>query len=70
MAVYVDQLRLMDAMMAEDICSINLTEPFRRRFGNPYAVVHRGNLHGVFLRACRTEPLIALRTGCGVTGYE
>ena len=70
MAVYVDRLRLMDAMTAEDICNIDLTEPFRRRFGNPYAVVHRGDLHGVFLRACQAEPLVTLRTGCGVTGYD
>ena len=59
MAIYVDHLRLMDAVTAEDICSIDLTEPFRRRFGNPYAVVHRGDLHGVFLRACRAEPLVS-----------
>ncbi len=70
MAVYVDQLRLMDAMTAEDICRIDLTGPFRERFGNPYAVVHRGDLHGVFLRACQASPLIALRTGCGVAGYD
>ena len=70
MAVYVDKLRLMDAITAEDICAIDLTEPFRRRFGNPYAVVHRGDLHGVFLRACQADPLIELRTGCGVAGYE
>jgi salicylate hydroxylase len=70
MAVYVDRLRLMDAMTAEDIASIDLTEPFRRRFGNPYAVVHRGDLHGVFVRACKASSLIDLRTGCAVTGYE
>jgi len=70
MAVYVDRLRLMDAMTAEDIASIDLTEPFRRRFGNPYAVVHRGDLHGVFVRACEASPLVDLRTGCAVTGYE
>ncbi len=70
MAVYVDRLRLMDAVTAEDICSIDLTEPFRKRFGNPYAVVHRGDLHGVFVRACQATPLITLRTGCAVTGYE
>ena len=70
MAVYVDRLRLMDAVTAEDIASIDLTEPFRRRFGNPYAVVHRGDLHGVFVRACQANPLIDLRTGCAVTGYE
>jgi 2-polyprenyl-6-methoxyphenol hydroxylase-like FAD-dependent oxidoreductase len=70
MAVYVDQLRLMDAMTAEDIATIDLTEPFRQRFGNPYAVVHRGDMHGVFIRACQASPLIDLRTGCAVTGYE
>jgi 3-hydroxybenzoate 6-monooxygenase len=70
MAVYIDKLRLMDAVTAEDIASVDLTEPFRRRFGNPYAVIHRGDLHGVFVRACRANPLIDLRTGCAVTGYE
>jgi 3-hydroxybenzoate 6-monooxygenase len=47
MAVYVDRLRLMDAMTAEDIASIDLSEPFRRRFGNPYGVIHRGDLRRV-----------------------
>ena len=56
MAVYVDKLRLLDAMTAEDICSIDLGDPFRKRFGNPYAVVHRGDLHGVFQRACLENP--------------
>ena len=69
MAVYVDRLRLMDAVTAEDIATIDLTGPFRRRFGNPYAVVHRGDLHGVFVRACREHPLVDLRTGCAVAGY-
>ena len=53
MAVYIDQLRLMDALTAEEITHVDLREAFRARFGNPYAVVHRGDLHGVFLRACR-----------------
>ncbi|MBP0446286.1 3-hydroxybenzoate 6-monooxygenase [Roseomonas sp. SSH11] len=70
LAVYVDRLRLMDALTAEDIASIDLTEPFRRRFGNPYAVVHRGDLHGVMLRACQAEPRVTLRTSSMVTGYE
>jgi 2-polyprenyl-6-methoxyphenol hydroxylase-like FAD-dependent oxidoreductase len=70
MAVYVDKLRLMDAMTAEDICSIDLGEPFRKRFGNPYAVVHRGDMHGVFQRACLANPRITIRTGCLVEGYD
>jgi salicylate hydroxylase len=70
MAVYIDKLRLMDAMSGGEIIHIPLDEPFRRRFRNPYAVVHRGDLHGVFLRACRAMPSIELRTRVEVVGYE
>jgi 3-hydroxybenzoate 6-monooxygenase len=70
MAVYIDALLLMDAMSGEKIATIPLDEPFRARFKNPYAVVHRGDLHGVFLRACMEHPLIDLRTSCEVTGYD
>ena len=70
MAVYIDTLRLMDAITAEEICHIPLGAAFRTRFGNPYAVVHRGELHGVFLRACEAHPCVTLRTNARVTGYE
>src|ERR1700735_1653730 len=70
MAVYVDQLRFMDAMSAEEICHVDLREPFRKRFGNPYAVVHRGDLHGVLLKACQDHPLIELRVRSEVVGYD
>ncbi len=56
MAVYVDKLRLMDAMTGEDIAQVPLDEPFRARFKNPYAVIHRGDLHGVFLQGVPREP--------------
>jgi salicylate hydroxylase len=70
MAVYIDRLRLMDAVRGEEITHIDLGEPFRKRFGNPYAVIHRGDLHGVFLRACRDSPHVALRTGAEVVAYD
>lgn len=70
MAVYVDELRLMDAMTAESIAVIPLDDPFRTRFGNPYAVVHRGDLHGVLLKGCEDSPLVELRTSAEVVGYE
>ena len=69
-AVHIDQLRLMDAMTADEITHIDLTEPFRSRFKNPYAVIHRGDLHGVFLKACRNNDLIELRTSCEVVDYK
>lgn len=70
MAVYIDNLRLMDAMSGEEITRIPLDEAFRDRFRNPYAVVHRGDLHRVFLRACEAHDLVELRTSAGVVDYE
>jgi 2-polyprenyl-6-methoxyphenol hydroxylase-like FAD-dependent oxidoreductase len=70
MAVYIDQLRFMDALTAEEITHVDLREAFRARFGNPYAVVHRGDLHGVFLKACQAHELIELRVSSEVVGYD
>src|SRR5216684_3632274 len=70
MAVYIDQLRLMDALTAEEITHVDLRDAFRARFGNPYAVVHRGDLHGVFLKACSDHNLIELRVNSEVIGYD
>jgi salicylate hydroxylase len=70
MAVFIDRLRLMDAITGTEITHVPLDAPFRERFGNPYAVVHRGDLHGVLLRRCRELPEVTLRTSAEVTGYE
>lgn len=69
-AVYVDMLRLMDAMSGEEIIHIPLDAPFRERFGNPYAVVHRGDLHGVLLKGCEDNTRIDLRVSSEVISYE
>ena len=69
MAVFIDSLRLMDAVSGEVICDIPLHEAFRARFGNPYAVVHRGDLYKVLLDGCRESPLVELRVSSEVTGY-
>jgi len=69
MAVYIERLRLMDAIGGDEIAHIPLDEPFRARFGNPYAVVHRGDLHRVLLDACRANPRIALRVDSEVVAY-
>ncbi|MEQ8443787.1 MAG: 3-hydroxybenzoate 6-monooxygenase [Alphaproteobacteria bacterium] len=70
MAIYVDSLRLMDALSAEEICRIPLDDAFRTRFGNPYAVIHRGDLHGVLLKGCESHDLIDLRTSSEVIDYD
>jgi 2-polyprenyl-6-methoxyphenol hydroxylase-like FAD-dependent oxidoreductase len=70
MAVYIDALRLMDAVAGDEITRIPLDQGFRERFGNPYAVVHRGELHRVFLDACVASERVTLRTATEVVGYE
>jgi FAD binding domain len=61
-AVAIDQLRLMDAVTAEEITYIDLGETLRSRFRNPYAVVHRGDLQGIFLKACQNHALVEFQT--------
>ena len=69
-AVYIDALQMMDATDGSVLAHIPVTDRFRQRFGNPYAVVHRADLHGVLYDACRESELIQLRTSTRVTGYE
>src|SRR3954466_1175410 len=69
MAVYIDRLRLMDAITGEEITHIDLTEPFRARFRNPYAAAHRRDLPGVFPTAWPPNPAIALRVKSEVVSY-
>ena len=69
-SVFIDELRLMDAVSGDQIARMNLGDDFRERFGQPYAVVHRGDLYEPLLRACREHPAITLRGDCRVTGYQ
>ena len=69
-AVYIDHLILMDSLDGEQICSIDVGSEFRERFGNPYAVIHRADLHRSILDGCRDAAKVDLFTEACVTGYE
>lgn len=69
-AIYIDQIRLMDGVSGKEIFHIPLNQPFREHFGNPYAVVHRADLHAILLNACRGSPLIELNASSSALGYE
>ena len=69
-SVFVDQLRLMNAISAEEVCSLDLTEQFRVRFGNPYAVVHRAELQASILKECSASGFVELRTDAKVATYK
>jgi salicylate hydroxylase len=70
-AVFIEHLFTFDGVSGERIIEIPLDQRFAQRFGNPYAVTHRADIHGSLLDGCRALPqLIELHTNTRVTGYE
>ena len=47
-----------------------MDQPFRDRFKNPYAVIHRADLHGVLHDACVAHPDVTLVNDERVVAYE
>jgi len=70
-AVFVEQLLMFDGVSGEKVIDIPLDARFARRFGNPYAVTHRADIHGSLLDGCKALPgMIELRTSTRVTGFS
>jgi len=59
-AVSPERLVLMDAIDESEIASVPVGDAFRRRFGNPYAVSHRTDVHQSLLDAVQRIPEIGL----------
>jgi salicylate hydroxylase len=59
-----------DAVTGRLITRIPLEAEFMARFGQPYAVTHRADIHGTFLKACQGSNLITLETSRRVDGFE
>ena len=70
-AVFIEHLLMFDGVSGEKIIDIPLDKRFAKRFGNPYAVTHRADIHGSLLDGCKALPqLIELRTNARVTGFR
>ncbi len=59
-----------DALTGKLITHIPLGDAFFKRFGQPYAVTHRADIHGTFLKACQDSNLITLENSRRVDSYE
>jgi len=66
-AVRLGHLVLMHADTGEHLTTVNFGEPFERRYGYAYTVMHRGDLLAVLSDACRAEDRITLETSREVT---
>src|SRR5688572_8507398 len=69
-AVFIERVLMMDGMSGETVIDIPVDEKFRKRFGNPYAVTHRADIHASLLDGCRAQSSIELRASTRVTGFE
>src|SRR5581483_1471447 len=59
-----------DAVTGKLITNIPLGKEFIDTFKQPYAVTHRADIHGTFLKACQSSNLITLEINRRVVGYE
>jgi 3-hydroxybenzoate 6-monooxygenase len=69
-AVYVERLLMMDAIDETPIADMLTGEAFRARFGNPYAVIHRADVHKSLLEGVRASEQIELFTSARVERVE
>ncbi|MEO8203126.1 MAG: 3-hydroxybenzoate 6-monooxygenase [Betaproteobacteria bacterium] len=71
-AAFPDNLVMMDGLTGEEITRVPIgSEAFRARFGGyPYAVIHRADMHRVYLDACAAQPGIELSVSRKVLRYE
>lgn len=60
----------MDAVTGDHIASIDLGPEFVERYGYPYVVTHRADLHAALLDGCRKEASVTLENGRTVLRVE
>jgi len=70
LAVRPRHLVLMQADTGRHLTTVDFGEPFERRYGYPYTVMHRGDLLTVLHRACQAEDRITLEASRDVTGLS
>ena len=63
LAVFPDDLIMMDGVTAEEITRIPVGKPFRERFQHPYALIHRADLHSVLLKAAQETGRVLVHPG-------
>ena len=69
-ADYTDEMVMHDALDETLIGRIPTGEAFRQRFGNPYAVIHRADVHGSLLEGAQESGRIDVQTSTQVVRAE
>jgi 3-hydroxybenzoate 6-monooxygenase len=69
-AVFPARLLWMDALAERPLTAIDLGDAFRRHYGHPYLVMHRGDLLSVLLEACKESGRVTLEASRDVIAVE
>ncbi|MGH6768869.1 MAG: 3-hydroxybenzoate 6-monooxygenase [Xanthobacteraceae bacterium] len=70
LAVFPENLIMLDAISGDEVTRVPLGEGFRARFTYPYALIYRPDLLSVLLEACRRNGLISLETSRKVVAVD
>lgn len=65
-AVYTDYMVMHDALDEYQVGKIPTDERFRERFGNPYAVIHRADIHGSLVEGASKVGDLEVITDCRI----
>jgi salicylate hydroxylase len=68
LGVLPEAMVMKDALDGAELTRLDLRD-LEKRYGSPYMVIHRSDLHALFLRACQGAG-VDLRTNAHVTAYE
>jgi len=68
-AFFPTRLVLRDALSGAEITALRTGNAFRARYGYPYFVTHRADLHSALVEACERESRICLLPAKKVTGF-
>jgi len=69
-AVYIDRMVMMDAVDEAVVAEVPSGAALRARFGNPYAVIHRADVHLLLLEGVRAQPGVEVLTSAGVVRFD
>jgi 3-hydroxybenzoate 6-monooxygenase len=69
-AVYTDYMVMHDALDESQVGKIETGEAFRKRFGNPYAVIHRVDVHLSLLEGAQETGKVQFHTNTRIVSVE
>ena len=69
-AVFTERLIMMDAVDGSEVGSFPVGQAFRDRFNNPYAVIHRADIHTTILEGAQGSDLIQVETSTKVVSVS